>query len=337
MERIRVLVTGGTGFLGRYVLKAFADSVDVTLLSRSSDKGLKGDLTHWDGGIDCASLKGSFDVCLHMAGLYDLRVSESEAIKHNDFGTHTALTIAQKAEIPHFIFTSTVAVTFGDNHKIVNPNDLRTAKCFSDHYAHSKAQAERMVRCWQGGFKSKTILRPGILIGDTGGGPILRIDGPYYVAEAIRHLSPLLRKCIFPLPFPGLPRGRLPVVPVDVCGGAIAKITQKCFHENWRGIRSFHLTPSRGLGHRQIYESAFRYYALNPKRIKIVKSVPKTLYNKLVRAVTHIPQQEIEYMFGLPRLSTFETEELLGSHWCPEFENYEQNFWKGYEKFLSNR
>ncbi|MBK7891272.1 MAG: NAD-dependent epimerase/dehydratase family protein [Bdellovibrionales bacterium] len=111
---MRYLVTGGTGFLGRFVareLKLRGHSATFLTRKKTAVDHLEADLTAWDAGLDIKNLKGQYDILLHMAGLYNLRVSEDDAVLSNVIGTHTALTLAEKAEIPHFVHISTVAVT----------------------------------------------------------------------------------------------------------------------------------------------------------------------------------------------------------------------------------
>ncbi len=99
---MRYLVTGGTGFLGRFVareLKLRGHSATFLTRKKTAVDHLEADLTAWDAGLDIKNLKGQYDILLHMAGLYNLRVSEDDAVLSNVIGTHTALTLAEKAEI----------------------------------------------------------------------------------------------------------------------------------------------------------------------------------------------------------------------------------------------
>ncbi|MCM2281515.1 MAG: SDR family oxidoreductase [Bdellovibrionaceae bacterium] len=337
--RPRILVSGGTGFLGdavRPLLEAFAD---VTLISRKQPGCLRADLAKWDGGLAPETLRGKFDVFLHMAGLYDLRATKREAHTQNVVGTHTALTITQKAEIPHFVHISTVAVAMSaGTAPIARTDQLESLRTFPDAYSETKAAAEQMVRTWSSPhLRSRLILRPGVLVGDQREGKIHRIDGPYHAAEGLRKLLRIASLLPGPLPLPGRADRFMPIVPVDVAADAIARLVELAWGDQWEGLRCLHLAPAKGLSSQELYTSTLRHLGHEGQEFILMSRLPDWLVKPAAELLVRFPQEELEYLLNFPRYDTRETEAILGANWCPEFRDFEKEFWRGYEAFVSHR
>jgi UDP-glucose 4-epimerase len=346
---VRILVTGGTGFLGAYVERELAKSTKVkfksTFLTRkdSDEKGrLKGDLTSWNAGLDLAKFKGKFDAILHMAGVYDLRVAREDATMHNIAGTHAALAIAQVCEISTFIHISTVAVTMpaglARESRGVASDELFSGP-FPDAYAETKSNAEKMVRQWESEFpKRKLILRPGILVGDTNGSAIPRIDGPYHAIDAFRRMRPLLNSWRGFLPLPGQADTRVPLVPVDCAAEAICRLSELFLLEGESGpqIESYYVADDGGPTIDALYASALRALGLE-HRVELMPNAPQSLIKPLAEWLARLPREELEYVLNLPKLDTSKTVEKLGSDFFPSFEKYEPKLWSGYHAFIQNR
>ncbi len=348
---MRILVSGATGFLGRFVIpRLIEQGHEVTGLSRQAATAqtrarehsalgiplLQADLTRWDGGLDPATLRGKFDLFLHMAAIYDLRVTEGEAGVQNLGGTHAALTIAQKAAIPHFTHISTIAVALGDFVSPYPPERLSIERAFSDSYARTKTQAEYMVRQWEHSFASKMVLRLGVLVGDTKGTPPLRIDGPYHAMHALRQLSPWLRTTIGPIPVIGRPdSSRLPIVPVDAVASGIVSLVA---HQLKTGCSdTFHLTPrDGGVSARELYVFIMEKIGLDDRKLHFMDTLPEEFQTRLMQFAAGIPKEELEYLLNLPVFDARSTEDILGKDWCPVFSEFQDTLWSGYEKFIAS-
>lgn len=380
---MKILITGGTGFLGPSVIseisKRFGTDTEITLMSRkklppnesASLLNLVCDLTNWNGGLEAESIDsmtGKFGVLLHMAGLYNLRVSKEDAYLNNVFATHTALTLAQRLQIPNFVHVSTVAVTMGDRSLTSeaklknNPNELlsrpnffsskdnsndpivrspvsasnQSRGPFPDAYAESKASGEKTVRTWISDFpKRKLILRPGIIVGATDGSAIHRIDGPYHAIDAFRRLRTFIEAWRGTIVIPGRKNHPIPLVPVDYAGKAIASLIAS-FLESEQPIASYYVAPSNGPTVESLFQSALDNLGLH-REVRAVENIPGIIVKPIAEWLARLPREEIEYVLNLPSLDTAESDAVLGANFYPRFKDYESALWKGYHAYIQSR
>jgi NADH dehydrogenase len=150
---MRVLVTGGTGVVGRPAIKhLIGRGHQVRLLSRNAER----DAQDWDHGVepfpaqvgDAGSLKGAADGCdavLHMAGIASEDPPETTFDSVNVGGTRNVLAEAERAGVRRFVFVSSLGAERGQS-----------------GYHRSKLESEGLVR---GFSKSWLILRPGNVYG----------------------------------------------------------------------------------------------------------------------------------------------------------------------------
>jgi UDP-glucose 4-epimerase len=380
----RILVTGASGFLGERVLQALKrdhPNLQIVSLSRqpaktlAADQNLRADLSKWDAGLseqETESLRTmKFDAVLHLAGLYNLRVSLEDAFLHNVYGTHNALRLAEIGQIPVFVHISTIAVTMGrgmsraetDEQHNQNPQqtiessirrpefhetsnaknshrpiaaDQEIRGPFPDHYATTKAEAEKLVRNWSGEFpKRRLILRPGIIVGDSKEGKILRIDGPYHAIEAFRRMKQILQSWSGALILPGHSERRIPLVPVDFAAQAISKFIT-AFNQSDETSKSYYVAPTNGPTARELYQSALRHLGLN-NEIRVTQGLPDMLVKHAAEWVARLPREELEYVLNLPELDCELSEKQLGVNFYPAFEMYESSLWRGYDGYAQNR
>jgi nucleoside-diphosphate-sugar epimerase len=150
---MKAFVTGGTGFIGRHVVRKLLErGYDVAALARSDSSAgilraagarvVRGDIG--DKASMRAGMAGA-DVVFHVAGWYEVGDSDwMKAEQVNVGGTRNVLTLAVELEIPRILYVSTVAV-FGDTKgQLLDENDEPTGQ-FRTEYERTKWLAHYKV------------------------------------------------------------------------------------------------------------------------------------------------------------------------------------------------
>jgi UDP-glucose 4-epimerase len=335
----RILMTGATGFLGKAVLPLLKNDFDVEYLSRSGAGGHKADITQWNCGIKSPqqSFTQKFDLFLHLAGHYDLLATEQDCFMNNVLGTTEVLRLCQVLNIPRVINISSVAAAINSKQPTVSPLDLDLDSPFPDAYSKSKALAEKIFFSWNGLPQVRINLRLGVLVGDSKNGEIARLDGPYCAIAAFKDLKNSIIANLPIIPMPGNAKTQMPLVPVDQCAWAIAKFCHYTLSLNDKTSQSFHITPKIGVTVLDLYTALMKYVGLGHKKIELSTRWPAELTQLISKYLFHFPQEQLNYLMSFPKYSTAESSIILGSDWCSEFSQYQDQFWGGYEKFISNR
>jgi len=153
MQKMLVLVTGGTGVVGTATVRALvARGHEVRLFSRNAQHAVD----RWPRGVeprpgqieDPDSVRGSMDDCdvvVHLAGIVAEEPPETTFERINIEGTRNLLTEAERARVGRFIYVSSLGADRG-----------------TSSYHRSKRGAEELVRQFGGGW---LILRPGNVYG----------------------------------------------------------------------------------------------------------------------------------------------------------------------------
>ncbi len=149
---MKVLVTGGGGFLGQYIVKELiSESHDVWSLSRnhyiSLDKlGVKTiecDLS--DSEVVNRLDLSDFDAIIHTAAKAGVWGDFSDYNNINYHGTKNLFDKAVIDKVKYFIYTSSPSVVFGSEDIILGDEGLKYPKKFYTHYAKTKARAEAYI------------------------------------------------------------------------------------------------------------------------------------------------------------------------------------------------
>lgn len=182
-----------------------------------------GDITRPGLGLDPeeadALRRGPLEI-FHLAAVYDLSVSPELAWAVNVEGTRHVVELARRADdLVRLQYVSTCFVS-GRYPGIFAEDDLELGQHFSNHYEHTKYEAERVVAKARDAGLPVTIYRPSVVVGDSRTGETQKYDGPYYALQLIARQGRVAR-----MPLPGDPsRVRFNVVPSDFAVDAIAAL-----------------------------------------------------------------------------------------------------------------
>ncbi|MBD3246959.1 MAG: NAD-dependent epimerase/dehydratase family protein [Candidatus Omnitrophica bacterium] len=166
---MNVLVTGATGFIGRFLAEELVRrGYAVSCLVRPSSNTeylrtlpvrlIQSDLT--DRGA-LKRVRGRFDLIFHCAG-YVGNSPRQRAFKGNVIGTDRVFRLADRLGVARVVHLSSVAVVSG-NPQIPLTEDLPYAP--TNYYGETKMQAEKIARWWRAAGIGVPILRPCMVYG----------------------------------------------------------------------------------------------------------------------------------------------------------------------------
>ncbi len=230
----------------------FADAAGELVRSLPADHGrrlevIEGDVCDMDLGLSGGEIRllaGEVTTIHHMAGIYYMGVDRATARRVNVEGTRGVLDLAKEAvRLRRVCHWSTAAVA-GRRKGVILEEELDEGQAFHNFYEETKAEAEALARTAQRSLPL-TILRPGIIVGDSRTGEIDKLDGPYYLVVLIATNARQLGVSL-----PGRGTAPLPLVPIDFVVDAAYHLS----HDERAAGRTFHLTDPNPLPARRVYE-----------------------------------------------------------------------------------
>ncbi len=269
-NRTNVLITGGTGFVGKAVLARLVDQTSYgkiyllvrgkrgataeervrDIVKRMFPRGrvepllsrivaVPGDLVEPGLGLSeeaLAVLKTDCHQILHVGASTEFGSPLEEARLNNVEGTRHVLDLALKLTdegvLKRFDYVSTAYVC-GRKQGLLTEDDLARGQDFSNTYEQSKYEAEVLVREHSSRLRI-AIYRPSIVVGDSNSGYTPHFKVLYWPLL-------LLSKNVLPF-FAVNQRAFLDVVPVDFVADGIVALMQR---EGTVG-QTFHLTSGMG-------------------------------------------------------------------------------------------
>ncbi len=148
----KVFVTGGSGFVGQYLIPMLIGSgFEVNALARSEEavkkvdqlgaSAVKGDLNDEKalarGVEDC-------DTVFHLAASVDFFASEKDLRKLHVEATELLLTVAKRANVARFIYLGAASVIMNGK-PVFNADETFVSDNIIDGYSRTKLQAEKLV------------------------------------------------------------------------------------------------------------------------------------------------------------------------------------------------
>jgi thioester reductase-like protein len=278
---------------------------------------IEGDITKKDLGIPerlKREITHKITHCIHLAALYDLTAAYTPSYVCNVIGTENIIEFVKDCKnLSRFCYFSTAYVS-GNNQGQILESSLSEPLGFRNYYEQTKHEAERRVRMYMNDLPI-TIIRPGIIVGDSVTGETIKFDGPYFMMQFLKKLSAL------PIPYIGWTTSKIHLVPVDF----IVKASVFLMHDS-RGLsKTYHLlSPSSPKIH-HAYTLICR--ELNGKDPSW--HIPKFIANQMLSVAfisrwLGVPRQTLSYF---SHEAEYDTSHLIqdledSGITCPSFEEY---------------
>ena len=151
---MKIMLTGGTGFIGSYVLRflldegyrvnaLLRDSSKLVLKNHSALKIFEGDINNKNEVKK--SLSGC-DVVIHLAALVRTKADNPKEFFDTNFkGTENLLLASRQNDVKKFVFTSSLSAHSIIPHPFVTEEYLRKPQKYFSEYAETKGRAEELV------------------------------------------------------------------------------------------------------------------------------------------------------------------------------------------------
>ena len=281
---------------------------------------LEGDVAAMDLGLaggEYKALAAEVTAIHHTAAVYYLGAQKEELERVNVDGTRTMLELAGDCtKLRRFMHWSTSQVS-GARSGVILEEELDCGQRFRNFYEETKFRAERLARDAARRLPI-TILRPGIIVGDSRSGEIDKFDGPYYLLVLIVS-SPI----DVHLPLPGRGSAPLNLVPIDFVIDAAVALSR-----DPRAVGgTFHLTDPAPFAARTVYELvAQRADKKAPRGV-----IPTGLARALLKApgLERLARAPLAFLEAFNHLALYNCRHTLtllsGEPWsvrCPPFDAY---------------
>lgn len=202
----------------------------------------------------------------HLAAIYDLAVPKDIAYNVNVIGTaNINQWLLHFKTLKRYTYFSTAYVS-GKREGVILETELEMNQSFKNHYEHTKYEAEILVRDMLEQIPT-TIIRPGIVKGNSKTGETIKFDGPYFVLN-------FLEKLRFLPSIPYLGEGKVEgnFVPVDY----ILDATLYLSHSEKGVGKTYHLTDPKPYLIKDVYKMLMEAYLGKKPRGRMPLSLAKS-------------------------------------------------------------
>jgi len=145
----KVLLTGGSGFIGRYFIRKLGATPVVNLDLTAPDYDSHAEFVQGDvrRKANVEQAIGNADTLIHLAAMHhDFGIAEQAYFDTNVFGAKVLIEAAEAGNVKQIIFFSSVAVYGSKGNP--GPTSEQTEPAPTNPYGHSKLEAERLFEKW---------------------------------------------------------------------------------------------------------------------------------------------------------------------------------------------
>lgn len=286
VERIYVLV------LPQLVQRAKAELDEITQQGQWPDHSFvvcEGDITQDHLGLHAdqlAVLQDEVTHVYHLAAVYDLAVTYETAYRVNVIGTrHVNEWVQSLRKLQRYIYFSTAYVS-GRREGVILEQELDCNQSFKNHYESTKYEAEKAVRELFGKVAT-TIIRPGIVMGNSQTGETAKFDGPYFMLNMMDRLSWLPFT-----PYIGHGTAKGNFVPVDYIFAAVLYLS----HHAVGVDKTYHLTDPNPYRMKEVYGMLMKaYLGKEPKGTLPLAVVKPLMKLSWMRRWLRVEQEGLDY------------------------------------------
>lgn len=335
----RVLITGFPAFTARRMAaKVLAEDAGARVYLLARDKFAEdaraflreladggdqraevviGDVCDMDlglSGTEYKRLAAELTCIHHLAGIYYMGVDEATARRVNVEGTRGIIELANEASRLRRLCHWSTAQVSGKRKGVILEEELDEGQSFHNFYEQTKYEAEMLARTAQRRIPV-TVLRPGIIVGDSRTGEIDKFDGPYYLMVLV-----VTNALQVHLPLPGRGTAPMHLVPIDYVIDAAYALS---VDERAAG-GTYHLTDPNPLSARRVYELVAEYSETKAPRGFIPAGLTRTLLRTPgIQRLARGPLSFLESFDHQVFYNCRRTLGLLGDEVrCPPFDSY---------------
>lgn len=298
---------------------SLAEIVKQTSSTGDRFRTIEGDITKSGLGLtksEQAEMSDEVTHVFHLAALYDLAVSQDVAELINVTGTNNMTNwVKRLPKLERYLYFSTAYVS-GNRQGTILETELIDINGFKNFYESTKFKAEVIVqRAWDD--IPTTIIRPGVVMGDSHTGITDKFDGPYFVMRFLDKFSKI--------PIPNLGKGEalFNVVPVNY----VVEATCHLAHFKGAEHKVYHLVdPSPHTARDAFSLICQAQLGFTPRYTIPLSLVELSLSLPAFRRWVGVEKQTLEYFEIGPVYDSYQAQKDLAALGvtCPDFASYIQ-------------